>query len=191
VVAVETVLTIIFGFFLLMWLSIRIKKGGRWFREKGLFGISLLLVIGGVLLLLAAYLSNQISFLSFLQNDSALYIKMGTAVLVAGAVGIILDQLYLTWKKEQLLGVEQERRQYIERTRFGLTVDEAERIAKEHIKKVVGKTTKLVASKKEFKHWAIYLKDSDQKYYRLVINGDAKIEEWETMDEIPSYILSP
>lgn len=190
-VAVETVLTIIFGFFLLMWLSIRIKKGGRWFREKGLFGISLLLVIGGVLLLLAAYLSNQISFLSFLQNDSALYIKMGTAVLVAGAVGIILDQLYLTWKKEQLLGVEQERRQYIERTRFGLTVDEAERIAKEHIKKVVGKTTKLVASKKEFKHWAIYLKDSDQKYYRLVINGDAKIEEWETMDEIPSYILSP
>ncbi|MBR9681046.1 MAG: hypothetical protein GOU98_04475 [Candidatus Altiarchaeota archaeon] len=190
-VAVETVLTIILGFFLLMWLSIRVRKGGRWFREKGLFGMSLLLVISGVLLLLAAYLSSQIAFLSFLQAESNLYIKLGTALLVAGAVGIILDQLYMTWKKEQLLGVEKERRTYIERTRFGLSVDEAEKIAKNHIKKVTNKNTKLVASKKEFKHWAIYLKDSDQKYYRVVINGDGKIEEWETMDEIPSYILSP
>ena len=190
-VAIETVLTILFGLFILFWLSIRIRKGGRWFREKGFFGLSLLLVIGGALLMLVAFLSTRLAVLSPLQPQMDTYIKIGTILLVAGAVGIILDQLYRSWKKEQLLSVEDERRKYIERTRFGLSVDDAEKIAKDHIKKVTGHNTRLVASKKEFKHWAVYLKDSDNKYYRVVINGDGKIEEWETMDEIPSYILSP
>lgn len=190
-VAVETILTIILGFFLLMWLSIRIRKGGRWFSEKGLFGFSLLLVASGAFLLLLAFLSTRIALFSQFQTHLQLYIKLGTTLLVAGAVGIILDQLYRSWKKEQLLGVEEERRNYIERIRFGLSVDDAEKIAKEHVQEVTGKKTRLVASKKEFKHWAVYLKDSDSKYYRVVINGDGKIEEWETMNEIPSYILSP
>jgi hypothetical protein len=190
-VAIETVLTLVLGFFLLMWLSIRLRKSGRWFREKGLLGVSLVLVVVGVILLLVVFLYDKIPLLAVFETWTPLYMKLGTALLVAGAVGIILDQLYRTWKKEQLLGIEAERRQYIERTRFGLNVDQAEKIAKEHIKKVTEKRTKLIASKKEFKHWAIYLKDKEGKYYRVVINGDGKIEEWETMDEIPSYILSP
>ena len=190
-VAIETVLTILLGAFILFWLSIRVRKGGRWFREKGFFGLSLLLVVAGAITMLVAFLSTRLDLLAPLQPQMNLYIKAGTILLVAGAVGIILDQLYRSWKKEQLLSVEDERRKYIERTRFGLSVDDAEKIAKEHIKKVTGKKTRLVASKKEFKHWAIYLKDGDGKYYRVVINGDGKIEEWETMDEIPSYILSP
>ena len=190
-VAIETMLTLVLGFFLLMWFSVRIRKGGRWFREKGILGLSVLLVAVGTLLLVIAFLSNKIPVLAPFQAWLQTYIKLGTVLLVAGAVGIILDQLYRTWKKEQLLSVEDERRHYIERTRFGLSVDDAEKIAKNHIKKVTEKNTKLIASKKEFKHWAIYLKDSDTKYYRVVINGDGKIEEWETMDEIPSYILSP
>ncbi len=104
---------------------------------------------------------------------------------------IIIYHLYETWKRGALLKLEGERRRYIERIRFGLTVDEAEKVAKDHIKKVTGKSTSLVASKKEFKHWAIYLKDKEGKYYRVVINADGKIEEWQTMNEIPSYILSP
>lgn len=190
-VAIELILTVFLGFFLLMWLGIRMRKTGRWFREKGLMGVALMLIAVGVILLLIAYLSNKIVLLSAFEAWTSDYIKVGTVLLVAGAVGIILDQLYRTWKKERLLGIEDERRQYIERTRFGLPVDQAEKIAKAHIKKVTGKSTKLVASKKEFKHWAVYLKDKEGKYYRIVINGDGKIEEWETMDEIPSYILSP
>ena len=191
VVAIELILTLALGFFLLMWLGIRVKKTGRWFREKGLFGVSLVLIVVGVILFLIAYLSNKLSWLSVFQPWTSLYMKVGTVLLIAGAGGIILDQLYRTWKKEKLLGIEEERRKFISRTRFGLSVDQAEKIAKDHIKKVTGKKTKLVASKKEFKHWAVYLKDGEQKYYRVVINGDGKIEEWETMDEIPSYILSP
>jgi hypothetical protein len=191
VVAIELILTLFLGFFLLMWLGIRVRKTGRWFREKGLMGVSLVLIVVGVILFLIAYLSTRLSWLSVFEPWTPLYMKVGTALLIAGAAGIILDQLYRTWKKEKLLGIEEERREFISRTRFGLPVEQAEKIAKEHIKKVVGKKTKLVASKKEFKHWAVYLKDSEQKYYRIVINGDSKIEEWETMDEIPSYILSP
>lgn len=191
VVAIETILTILLGLFILFWLSTRIRKGGRWFREKGFFGLSLLLVIGGALLMLVAFLSTRLDILAPLQPQMDTYIKIGTVLLVSGAVGIILDQLYRSWKKEQLLSVEDERRKYIERTRFGLSVNDAEKIAKDHIKKVTDQNTRLVASKKEFKHWAVYLKDGDKKYYRVVINGDGKIEEWETMDEIPSYILSP
>ncbi len=190
-VAIETVLVALLGFLILLWLSVRLRKSGRWFWQKGLFGVSLLLTIVGAILLLVVFLSSRIPFLAPFQTWTQLYVRVGTALLVAGAVGIILDQLYKTWKKERMLGIEEERRKYIERVRFGLDVDKAEKIAKEHIKKVTGKRTKLVASKKEFKHWAIYLKDGEGKYYRVVINGDGKIEEWETMDEIPSYILSP
>jgi uncharacterized membrane protein len=191
VVAIETVLTLILGFFIVMWISIRMRKSGRWFRRKGLFGIALVLVVAGTLLLAVAFLSDKVLLLEPFQEWVQTYIRLGTGLLVAGAVGIILDQLYRTWKKEQLLGIEEERRKYIERVRFGMSVNDAEKVAKRHIKKVTNHNTKLVASKKEFKHWAIYLKDRDEKYYRIVINGDGKIEDWETMDEIPSYILSP
>ncbi len=190
-IAVETILTAGLGFLVLLWIGIRFRKGGRWFKEKGLFGFALVLIIVGTALLLIAFLTNKLEFLSLFADYIQANIKIGTILLVAGAVGIIIDQLYRTWKKEQKLGIEHERRRYIERVRFGLDVGDAEKIAKNHIKKVTGKTTKLVASKKEFKHWAVYLKDSDKNYYRIVINGDGKIEEWETMDEIPSYILSP
>ncbi len=190
-VAVETILTIILGFFVLMWVGIRLRKGKRWITEKGLFGLALVLIIMGTLLMLLAFLTNKFEFLQILAPYVESNIRIGTVLLVAGAVGIILDQLWRSWQKDQKLGIEGERRRYIERIRFGLTVDQAEKVAKDHIKKVTSKDTKLVASKKEFKHWAVYLKDKDKKYYRVVINGDGKIEEWETMDEIPSYILSP
>lgn len=190
-IAAETIFTIFLGFFIFLWIGIRIRKGGRWFKEKGLFGIAIVLIIIGVLLLLLTFLSNQLDFLSFMTTYVQTGIRVGTLFLVAGAVALIFDQLYRAWRKEQKIGIEGERRSYIEKVRFGLSVNEAEKIAKEHIKTVTGKVTKLVASKKEFKHWAVYLKDKDSKYYRIVINGDGKIEEWETMDEIPSYILSP
>ena len=190
-VSIETLLAAALGFFIILWFSIRIRKTGRWFKEKGLLGISIVLIVAGAILLLIVFLSGKIPLLEVFQEWSSLYVKWGTALLVTGAVGIILDQLYRTWRKERLLSIEGERREYIHRTRFGLSVDAAEKIAKEHIKKVTDKKTKLVASKKEFKHWAIYLKNKESKYYRVVINGDGKIEEWETMDEIPSYILSP
>ncbi len=190
-IAIETVLTIVLAFFLFMWLSIRLRKGGRWFRDKGIMGLSVLFIVAGTLLLFLANFSSQVGFLAPFAAWVQTYIKVGTLLLVAGAVGIIVDQLYRTWKKEKLLSIEDERRKYIERVRFGLSVEQAEKLAKEHVKKVTGKGTKLVASKKEFKHWAVYLKDKEGKYYRVVINGDGKIEEWETMDEIPSYILSP
>ena len=119
------------------------------------------------------------------------YLKFGVAFSILGPLLLILHHFYSIIKKETLLKLEEERRRYIERIRFGLSVDEAERIAKEHIRKVTGEKTRLVASKKEFKHWAVYLKDKKGKYYRVVINPDGKIEEWQTMDEIPSYILSP
>ena len=190
-VAVETILALFLGFLLFLWVSVKVRKGGRWFKEKGLFGISLFVIIVGAICLSIAFLSTRIPLFSFAAPYVASLIKVGTFALVAGSAGIILDQIYRTWKRERMLSLEDERRKYIERVRFGLPVGQAEKKAKEHIQRVTGKKTKLVASKKEFKHWAIYLKDKEGKYYRVVINGDGKIEEWETMDEIPSYILSP
>ena len=187
----ETLLAIFFGLIVILWLSVRMRKGFRWFVRKGLTGISLLLLVFGALLLFLAFLVNRIPLLDPLTPYLPYMIKWGTLFLIVGAILLVIDQLYRSWKKERLLSLEEERRRYIERIRFGLTVDDAEKIAKQHIKKVTGLNTKLVASKKEFKHWAVYLKDRNNKYYRVVINAEGKIEEWQTMDEIPSYILSP
>lgn len=190
-VHLETVMFALFFLFALFYLSIRIRKGARWLIRGGLLSAGILLTVLGALLLIFAYLVPKFSFLSFALESIELYLRGGIACAVLGTVLIILHHFYSAFKRGALLKLEEERRRYIERIRFGLTVDEAEKIAKEHIKKVTGQATNLVASKKEFKHWAIYLKDRKGKYYRVVINADGKIEEWQTMNEIPSYILSP
>ncbi len=190
-IALETVLFIVMGLFLAFYLSLRLRMGGRWMKKKGIIGVGIVFAVTGVLLLLLAFLSQSIQFLSIFQPYMPIYIRVGVGVLALGAVFIIIGEFRKTGLKEAGLEIEAEKRRYIERVRSGLTVEEAEDIAKRHIKGVTGRNTKLVASKKEFKQWAIYLKDKKEKYYRVVINQKGQIDEWESMDEIPSYILSP
>ena len=190
-IALETLLFIILGLFLAFYLSIRLRKGGRWIKSRGITGTGIALAAVGVFLLLLAYLSEKFAFLSVFQPHMTLYIRVGIGVLTLGAIFIIIGEFRKTGIKETGLAIEAEKRRYIERIRSGITVDEAEGIAKKHIKEVSGHATKLVASKKEFKQWAVYLKDRKEKYYRVVINQKGRIDEWESMDEIPSYILSP
>ena len=108
-IAVETILTVGLGFLILLWVGIRFRKGGRWFKEKGLFGIALVLIIVGTALLTIAFLTNKLGFLNMFVEYIQLNIKIGTILLIAGSVCLILDQLYRTWKKEQKLGIEHER----------------------------------------------------------------------------------
>ncbi|MBR9680149.1 MAG: hypothetical protein GOU99_03815 [Candidatus Altiarchaeota archaeon] len=189
----ETILAIVIGLFIVLWFSVRMRKGGRWIKERGTTGLGMFVLIFGALLLLISYLNPYLpqNIQSQIQPYVSSLITTGTWLAIVGALVLIFDQIYHSWKKGEGLKLEEEKREYIEGIRFGLTVDEAEKVAKDHIKKVTGETTKLVASKKEFKRWAVYLKDSHGKYFRVIINAKGKIEEWETMDEIPSYILSP
>ncbi|MBR9681498.1 MAG: hypothetical protein GOV00_01730 [Candidatus Altiarchaeota archaeon] len=190
-VALETVLFVIFGLFLAFYLSIRLRKGGRWIKQRGVIGAGIVFTVVGALLLLLAYFSQKVAFLSMFEPYLPLYIRVGVGVAVLGIMFIIIGEFKKTGLKEKGLEIEAEKRRYIERIRSALTVDEAEDIAKRHIKEVGGRNTKLIASKKEFKRWAVYLKDEKEKYYRVVINQKGRIEEWEAMEEIPSYILSP
>ena len=190
-VAIETVLFVIFGLFLAFYLSIRVRKGGRWIKQKGIIGAGISFSLIGSLLLSLAFLSEQVEALTVFEAYVPIYLRVGMGLAFLGLAFIILGEFRKTGMKNVALDVESEKRRYIERIRSGITVDEAEGIAKKHIKEAVGTKTKLVASKKEFKKWAVYLKDSKEKYYRIVVNQKAQIEEWESMDEIPSYLLSP
>lgn len=189
--ALETVLFIIFGLFLAFYLSIRIRKGGRWIKQKGMIGAGISFSLLGSFLLSLAFLSEKVEALTVFETYIPIYLRVGMGLAFLGLTFIIIGEFRKTGMKDVALEVESEKRRYIERIRSGITVDEAETIAKKHIKESVGTKTKLVASKKEFKKWAVYLKDSKEKYYRIVVNQKGQIEEWESMDEIPSHLLSP
>lgn len=190
-IAVETVLFVMFGLFLAFYLSIRLRKGGRWIKQKGVIGAGISFAVIGAILLLLAFLSEKVTALAVFEAYIPIYLRVGMGLAVLGIVFIIIGEFRKTGLKNVGLEIESEKRRYIERIRSGITVDEAENIAKNHIKNAVDAKTKLVASKKEFKKWAVYLKDSKEKYYRIVVNQKGRIEEWESMDEIPSYLLSP
>ncbi|HDR53569.1 MAG TPA: hypothetical protein ENN60_02785 [archaeon] len=189
--AAETVLVTLLGLFLVFWLSIRLRKGGRWVKQRGVVGVGAVLVVFGAVTLSLAFLAQKIDAMAIFLPYTPIYMRVGIGLLVLGAIFIIIGEFRKTLVKETALDIEEEKRRYVERVRSGLTVDEAEKLAKKHVQEATGRNTTLVASKKEFKEWAVYLKDKQDKYYRVIVNQNGKIQEWETMDEIPSYILSP
>ncbi len=170
--------------------SIYIRKLIRWVKEEGLKAFGYITALLGFVLILIAFIADQLGWELF-KTYLGLYTRIGLALIALGAllyaVSLIIEKL----REEKAWEIEKERRKYLERIRFGLPIERAEEIAKKHIKERVGKNTKLVASIKEFKHWAVYLKDKEGKYYRVVIDGEGRIVEWQTMNEIPPYMLAP
>lgn len=163
--------------------SIRIRKFVTYLRENGLKGIGATAIVLGVLVF-ALSLQQVFNLPDFVSVTNSMYL------VVAGAALIILDWILNKFKKKELLGLEEERRDYITRVRKGIKIEEAEKIAIDTIRKnVSGARPSVISSNREFKNWTVYLKDgkSGQKY-KVVLDVEGEVVSWETMDQLPSYL---
>ncbi len=185
----ETFVVLVILFLLLLWLLVKIRKFFRWFMEKKGLAFGTFLAVLGTLLFASVVIIGQFLPGILKETEIEFFSKVALALVGLGVLVVIIDKIYRAWKKRLLLELEEERREYIERVRYGLKIEQAEKIAKEHIKKATGKNTELVASKKEFKYWAVYLKDRDGIFYRVIIDQQGRVEEWETMKELPRYLF--
>ncbi len=164
--------------------SIRIRKFVTYLRENGLKGIGATAIVLGVLVFA---LSIQTLFPL---SPEIISVTNSMYLVVAGAALIILDWILNKFRKKELLGLEEERRDYITRVRKGIKIEDAERIALDAIRKnVSGARPSVISSNREFKNWTVYLKDakSGQKY-KAVLDVEGEVVSWETLDQLPSYL---
>ncbi len=172
---------------IVFYVSIRIRKFVAYLRENGLKGIGATAIVLGILVFA---LSIQTLFPlppEIISVTNSMYL------VVAGAALIILDWILNKFKKKELLGLEEERREYVTRVKKGIKIDEAEKIALDTIRKNVSwARPKVISSNREFKNWTVYLKDdnnnkSGQKY-KVVLDVEGEVVSWEALDQLPSYL---
>jgi len=177
------------GLFLLFLASIRIHKFISYLKQNGLRGVgAILIILGGIFAaLVLLQQKNWVFIYSELNQEWAIQLSIG--LVAAGAVAIILDWIIQKFMKRELLGQEEERRDYITRVRKGITIEKAEEIAIKHTKKKIRRgDVEVVASEKEFKTWTIYLKDGAGKKYKAVLDIEGEVQDWEVVDALPSYL---
>jgi len=185
---------IVVGLVLLFLASIKIHKFISYLKRNGLRGIgAVLIVIGGLfaaLVLLQQKYPEWVFIHSELDNDWA--VKLAIGLVAVGALAIVLDWVIQKFRKKELMGQEEERRDYITRVRKGITIEKAEEIALKHTKKKLKRgDIEIVASEKEFKTWMIYLKDGKGQKYKAVLDIEGEVQDWETVDALPSYLSGP
>lgn len=177
-------LLVIFG--IVFYFGIKVRKFVAYLRENGLKGFGATAIALGILVF-ALSLQSTIALPAYFSVQSSMYL------VVAGAALIILDWLLNKFRKKELLGLEEERREYITRVRKGIKLEDAEKIALDTIKKnVSGADVKVLNSSREFKNWTIFLKDnrSGQKY-KVTLDIEGEVTGWETVDQLPSYLTGP
>lgn len=174
--------------FLIFYGSIRVRKYMEYLKTTGGqgFGASLI-IIGAILFALVYFKLND-----FLSTDTELLTKISMWLLIIGVAAVILDYLYQNSLKRQLTGLEEERREYITRVRKGIKLEEAEKIALETLRRATRKKDlQIVASEKEFKTWIIFAKDKFGSAYKVVLDIEGEVKDWEAVDELPSYMQGP
>lgn len=170
-------------------ISIRVRKYATYLKEQKLRGLGLTLIVLGVILFAFVYLGLSESLG---MGDTAQLTNMSMLFLVGGIGLILIDWVLQKLTKKKLLELEEDRRDWITRVRKGLKLEDAERIAKELIKKQRRrKDIQVIASEKEFKNWVIYLKDGDDTKYKVVMDIEGEVKNWEEIDQLPDYLGSP
>ncbi len=174
--------------FLIFYGSIRVRKYLAYLKATGGQGFGgSLIVIGAVLFALVYFKLND-----FISTDIELLTKISWWLVVVGVAAIILDWLYQLTAKRQATFLEEERREYITRVRKGIKLEEAEKIALKTLKRSTRKKNlQIVASEKEFKTWIIYAKDKFGAKYKVVLDIEGEVKNWEAVDELPSYMQGP
>lgn len=179
----ETVLAIA-ALFVVFYASIRIRKTLRWLKESGPVGFGIVLMVLGAAVF-ALITGRIVSPTGGLSEEQLL---QGSFVLVViGAGFVILDFILNKLRKREIVGLEKEKREYIKRVRKGLTLEDAENKAKELIKKQGKKGVRVIASDREFKTWTVFLESGSEKF-KVTIDMDGDVVEWETLDKLPSYL---
>ncbi len=178
----ETLLVLaIFAF--LFYASIRARKFLRWLKGSGPAGFGIVLMVLGVVAF--ALVTGRMVRPTGLSEDQL--VQGSLALVVLGAGFVILDFILKKLRKKEVVGLEEERREYIKRVRKGLTIDEAEKKAKTLIEKQGKKGVKVIASDREFKTWTVFLEAGKEKF-KVTIDMDGDVVEWETLNKLPSYL---
>ncbi|MFH0961706.1 MAG: hypothetical protein V1820_03420 [archaeon] len=190
--SIERIFVLIVVIFGLLWASIKVRKYLAYLRETGMKGFgATLIVLGGILFVFASVRIGGLYLFQYLTETitSEQMLKLSLWLVIFGAGFILLDWIVRKFQKRQLLGLEDERREYITRVRKGIKIEDAEKIAFENVKKVLNPPgLKLIAAEKEFKTWRVYMKDTIGKKYMVALDIEGEIMTTETMDELPSYL---
>ncbi len=174
----EQVLVIVSLSFLLIWIELKLRVLARHLAQSTMQSVGVwLILLGGVLLVLSS--------MGVVNQKYALYLTaIGFLVYIIGWVRRILA-------KKEGLEIEGEKREYLKRVRKGLTIDDAEKKARNYLKSKVHKKLKRLGSSREFKTWKVFFEDSDKKKYQVVIDMDGDIVNWENISDVPSWLRGP
>lgn len=186
-VALTDIAALLTVFGIVFYFSIKVRKFVAYLRENGLRGFGATAIVLGILVFA---LSLQTLFAL---PAAAASVQNSMYLVVAGAALIILDWLLNKFRKKELLGLEEERRDYITRVRKGIKLEDAEKIALDTIRKnVSGADAKVLNSSREFKNWTIFLKDNESgQKYKVTLDIEGEVTSWETIDQLPSYLTGP
>lgn len=186
----EALILLLAAVFILLYLSIRARKYLTYLRESGAKGFGATMITLGALFFVLAWSGAYHYLTETIAKET--FLKISLWLVIFGAGFIIIDWLLRKLRKKQLLGLEEERRDYITRVRKGIKIDDAEKIALAQVKKVMNPPgLKIIASEKEFKTWRVYLKDTIGKKYLVCLDIEGEVQSSETLDELPSYLQGP
>jgi hypothetical protein len=119
------------------------------------------------------------------------FLKISLWLVIIGAGAIILDWLLQKMRKKQLLGLEDERREYITRVKKGIKNEQAEKIALAKIKQTSNPPgLKMIASQlNREKIWEVFMKDSVGHYFKVSLDIEGEVQGWEQLDSLPEYMI--
>ena len=174
----EQILAVLGLIFFVAYLEMKMRVIARKLAKTTVQSVGVaMILLGGLLLVVSA--------LGYLNQNYAIYtVLLGFLVFI---LGWFLEQTSLRGKLE----IESEKRSYLKRVRKGMTIVDAEKMAKEFLLKEVGGPMKKVGSTKEFKTWKIFFSGPNKKYYMVVIDMDGDILSWESMDKLPPDFPGP
>ncbi len=188
--SIEKILVILAILFGLFYLSIRVRKYATYLKESGAKGFGATMIVLGALLFVVAQSGVYKLFTAAIAKET--FLKFALWLVIFGVAFIVVDWILQKLKKKELLGLEEERRDYITRVRKGIKIEDAEKIALDTVKRKFNPPgLKIIASEKEFKLWNVYLKDGIGKKYKVALDVEGEVQTWETMDELPSYMEGP
>jgi hypothetical protein len=173
----EQIVVILGLIFILAWLELKLRIIARRLLQTTVQGIGIwMVVLGGVLLIASSF--------GLVEQEYGIYLAVG------GFFIYVIGWALRVWGKREALEIEEERAEYLKKVRKGVPAREAEKIAKNFLKKRVKGPLKKMGSVHEFKTWKVYFKGKDDKYM-VVIDFDGDVANWESLGNLPSWLKGP
>ena len=187
--SVERIIAIVLILAAIFYLSIRVRKYFSYLRESGGKGFGASLVVLGAMLFVVAWSGFYKLFTLAISAET--FEKISLWLIIIGVGAIVVDWLLQKMRKKQLLGLEDERRDYITRVKKGIKNEDAERIALAKVKQVSNPPgLKMIASQlNREKIWEVFMKDSIGHYYKVSLDVEGEVQGWEQLDSLPEYMI--